>query len=429
MDIHDIFKALRSDNSRKGKEAILEQNRDSQILRDIFYHTYNPLICYYIKAIPTYETTSPYISLKTAISKLTKFSNRDVTGNAAIEYLRDILSHLEPQNANIFKCIIDRDLRCGVSESTINKIWKNLVPSYPCLLATADTPKARAKIKFPAFAQEKCDGMRINVIVCIQDGTLEYRSRSGNTVMCGTQEMNKQFLEFSRRIGGDYVFDGELLVYDNGKPLPRKIGNGICNKAIKGTITEGEKELFVICVWDAIPYGDFMKGVCEVPYKERFAAYKEAYTKCTKIALVPTWEILSWNQAKLYYLRLISQGKEGLIIKNLSGVWGDRRSGDLVKMKEELVCELLVTGWVEGSGKYKGKLGALECKSSGKSPVCVSVGSGFSDDERATIGRDIVGTIISVRYNEIIVAENGTRSLFLPRFDSIRHDKTKPDEL
>jgi DNA ligase-1 len=272
--------------------------------------------------------------------------------------------------------------------------------------------------------------MRVNVIVSC--GRVEFKSRNGMLIDCANPQLIYEFLSFSKSLGYDTVFDGELLVMSTTKePLPRKIGNGICNKAIKGTISDVERNLFSICIWDAIPYENFLTGSCKTPYKDRLAAYKAAYSpNFTKISLVPSWEVLSWNQAELIYCRVVSQGKEGLVIKNQSGIWADKRSGDLVKMKESHVCELLVTKWVEGTGKFEGLMGALECESSGKNPIRVSVGTGFSDEERRNITpKNIVGKIISVIYNEVITSEDGTRSLFLPRFDEIREDKTEADEI
>ena len=428
--MEEIIQNLRNTNSRKAKEDILSKNKNNDLLKNILYHTYNPHISYYIKAIPTYTAKPPYISLSQAVSYLSDFSNRIFTGNAAIDRLSIILSQLRSNDAQIFECIITRDLRCGISEATINKIWKNLVPTYPCLLATPDSPKARAKIKFPALAQEKCDGMRVNAIAT--KDSVEYKSRQGREVLCGWSQVDAEIRKLALKLGGDYVFDGELLVANTGNIMDRKTGNGICNKAIRGTISAKEREMFVICLWDAIPYDNFVSGNYHLGYKERLTKLRDSYGDgCDEVSLVPTWVINNWGQAKTIYNKVISEGKEGLIIKNYGGIWEDRRSPDLVKMKEALTCELRVTKWTEGTGKYQGLLGSLECESAPVgSPVRVSVGTGFSDAERQEITpKNIVGKIISVIYNEIITAEDGSRSLFLPRFDGIREDKTEPDTL
>jgi ATP-dependent DNA ligase len=433
--IYDVLEQLAATNSRKEKEAILESQKGNTLLMRVLRTAYDPHLNFWIKKIPE-VTNEPVIriSLNHALDKLDAIINRNVTGNAAIDRLAQILGELNKKDRDVLARIIQRDLRCGVSEATINKIWKGLVPTYPCLLASSDDPKARAKVKFPAIAQEKCDGMRINAIV--QFGAVTYKSRNGKTVDCNSDALDSQVLTIASYFDGSIVLDGELLVWDNATdaPMSRKVGNGICNKAIKGTVSEKEKNLFVICVWDAIPVNDFEKGSCSVSYEKRKQSYENAFELASfavsRVFPVRSWKIDSWEKAKQIYSDVVAQGKEGLIIKNTKGIWEDKRSPDLVKMKEEVENAFVVVDWVEGTGKYKGKLGALVCESGGNNPVRVSVGSGFSDEERETItAKNIIGKIISVVYNEIITAEDGTRSLFLPRFDQIREDKSFPDSL
>ena len=435
-DTYSILCQLGETSSRKEKEAILTREKDNTLLMRVFASAYNPHINYWIKKIPEVTYESPIrISLNHALDKLDDLANRTVTGNAAIARLSQILGELSPTDRAVLSWIVLKDLRCGVSEATINKIWKGLIPSYPCLLASADDPKARAKIKFPAIAQEKCDGMRINVLV--KSTGVSYKSRNGKDVDCGSPELDKQCAELSHLLGGEYMLDGELLCWDKAKgaPMPRKIGNGICNKAIKGTVSDKERDLFIIVIWDVVPMKDFERGKCSggVPYRQRLKQYENAFADMieTRIFAVPSWRIDSWEQAKVIYNAVVAQGKEGLIIKNMKGVWEDKRSADLVKMKEEREIALRVVGVLEGTGKNIGKLGALVCESGGDNPVSVNVGTGFSDEERELYSpsnsKNIVGKIISIVYNEIIVAEDGSRSLFLPRFDQIREDKDVPD--
>jgi len=98
-------------------------------------------------------------------------------------------------------------------------------------------------------------------------------------------------------------------------------------------------------------------------------------------------------------------------------------------MKAELEADLLVTEWNEGTGRIQGLLGAVTCVSEdGK--LEVNVGSGFNDEDRKMKPEDIVGKIITVKYNEVIQdKKKDKKSLFLPIFVEIRLDKTKADIL
>jgi ATP-dependent DNA ligase len=84
----------------------------------------------------------------------------------------------------------------------------------------------------------------------------------------------------------------------------------------------------------------------------------------------------------------------------------------------------MVVDWEEGTGKNKGRLGALVCETS-DGVIRVNVGSGYSDEQRAEFDKKVIGKIITVRYNARIKERSGeSESLFLPRFIELREDKS-----
>ena len=111
--------------------------------------------------------------------------------------------------------------------------------------------------------------------------------------------------------------------------------------------------------------------------------------------------------------------------KAVSG-WEDKRAKHQVKFKAELDCDLRVVGWEEGTGKNVGRLGALVCESE-DGDICVNVGSGYSDEQRTSFTKAMIGSVITVMYNARITERSGEQSLFLPRFVEVRLDKNKAD--
>ena len=62
----------------------------------------------------------------------------------------------------------------------------------------------------------------------------------------------------------------------------------------------------------------------------------------------------------------------------------------------------------------------------------MKIGSGFTDKDLQELSSDpdsLIGKIAAVQYNEPITDKFGNRSLFLPRFIEIRHDKNLADDL
>jgi hypothetical protein len=426
MNIHKFFESLASNNSRNFKIDQLNANSDNEVLREVVRLALDPFTQFYQRKIPEYTLDKHTTNLENAINGLSDLSSRRVTGNAAIEYLRMLLSSVSSDDAKVIERIIAKDLKCGVDVSTANKVWKNLILEYPVMLCSPFEQKLVDKIQFPAFVQTKMDGMRFNAIV--RDGKCEFRSRNGKEInLLGNLE--DEFIAMANGI--DCVFDGELLVKDKGIVLDRQTGNGILNKANKGTIKTDEARKVHATIWDLIPYADFTNGVCQVPYSQRLetlCVMVDTYQP-KKVGLVDRWEVDTIEEANTLFEGLLADGQEGIILKCRNGIWEDKRSKTQIKFKGELECDLKIVAVEEGKGKAAGMLGAIICESA-DGVVKVNVGSGFNDEQRINlwhIKKEILDRIVAIKYNMRIKNKQGEDSLFLPVFIELRDDKTVAD--
>ena len=434
--ISTIFDSLAADNSRLAKEAILTANKDNKELQRAIKLALDPLISFYIRKIPAYNKKAKGSrTLAWAMDTIqNEFATRNVTGNAAIELLTNVLESLYEADAGVIEKIIKKDLRCGVSEATANKIWPKLVSTYPVMLASGFDQKLVDKIKFPAYCQLKLDGMRFNAIV--RNGTVEYRSRNGKELNIPSKLFSDALLKLADLYGADYVFDGELLVVDSaGKPLDRKTGNGILSKGVKGTMSDKEAAMVRVTLWDAIPFTGFQAGVYKTPYNERFMELmqnvdflKGVSTIGHLVDIVWTKEVNTQLEAQNIFEKFLADGQEGTILKSKTNIWEDKRSKEQIKFKGELECDLVVVGWEEGTGKNVGRLGALVCESS-DGLIQVNVGSGYSDEQRKEYTKKYTnGKIVTVKYNARIKDRgDGVERLFLPTFIEMREDKNEAD--
>ena len=416
--IIDILNELASTSSRLEKEAILKREEKNEVLKQVFFLAYDPFTQFYIRKIPKYRTDQQKsLILSDAIGLLSHLSQRIYTGNAGISWLTDILEQCtEPE---VIERIIQKDLKCGASEATANKTWPGLIHEYPCMLASGYDEKLVSKIKFPAMAQLKMDGMRFNAIV--KNGVCEFRSRNGKEInLLGNLE--QEFIALAQ--GKNVVFDGELVVKENDKYLDRQTGNGILNKAVKGTISAAETGKVCATLWDVIPYEDFINGYSDWTYSDRFGTLKKLDLS-NRIQLVEHETVATLDKAREIFESYLVQGQEGIILKDLSAKWEDKRAKHQIKFKGELECELRVVDVQMGTGKYEGLLGALICESE-DGVLKVDVGSGFKDDQRQDCN-SYLGKIVSVKYNARIKNKQGEESLFLPIFIEVREDKTSAD--
>jgi ATP-dependent DNA ligase len=432
--IYSIFEQLASDNSRLAKEAILIKNKSNGTLQRVFYLALDPFQQFYIRKIPEYTISNTSITLDEALDQLDALNKRLVTGHAGIKHLTTILESLTEKDAKIIERIIAKDLRCGVSEATANKIWPKLISTYPVMLASGYDQRLVDKISFPAYVQLKLDGMRFNAIVRGQ--TVEFRSRNGREIIIPNKTFAVPFIKMAEHYKQDMVFDGELLIADfAGKPVNRQTGNGILSKAIKGTMSETEALQVRATLWDSISYNSFKLGIDIEPYNIRMAKLSNAMSDMKHsnsqfgqyVDMVWTKEVTELSSAKTIFETFLAQGQEGTILKSKTGIWEDKRSKEQIKFKGELECELRVIDWEEGTGKNKGRLGALVCESE-DGVIRVNVGSGYSDEQRDAYTKQVIGKVITVKYNARIKERSGnTESLFLPVFIELREDKDIAD--
>ena len=425
--ILQILQELEQNNSRNFKIELLTKHKDNELLKEVCRLANDPFTQFYQRKIPKYEpNTFPSENLDWALAELVEqLASRKITGNNAITHLEFILENVSESNAKVLERIIGKDLKCGVSTSTINKVWPKLIHEYPVMLCSPFDKKLIDNIKFPALAQEKCDGMRVNVIV--KGEHAEFRSRNGKEIT-GFQALGEQFVNLA--YGKDLVFDGELLVIDtNGDVCPRQIGNGILNKAVKGTISPEEADRVFVVLWDQIPYENFLTGYCDLAYRYRLKGLEyliDRQAAYSRIELVETFDVLSIEQAQEIFQNYLADGKEGIILKDSSSKWESKRSKGQIKFKAELDVDLKVMAVIAGLGKYADMIGSLCCESA-DGVVKVYVGSGFTDEQRKADPSEYLDKIIAVKYNARIKNVSGEESLFLPIFLEVRNDKETAD--
>lgn len=425
--ILDILNDMASNASRNYKLEVAQKNAGNDLLKRVVLLAYDPFTQFYIRKIPAYSPTpagaKPH-SLEGALNSLSELSSRNVTGNAGIEHLRVILSSLTAEDAQVIERIIGKDLKVGASESTFNKVWPGLVHEYPCMLCSAFDEKLVKKIKFPAIVQKKEDGMRFNAIV--KNGAVEFRSRNGKEIQL-LGNLEQEFLTMAA--GKNVVFDGELLVAnDDGTIADRQTGNGILNKANKGTITPELAKMVRAQIWDMIDYDKFHAGVDNTPYIERWNNLLGCPRLGDKIGFVETIHVANLEAAEIQFQCYLDDGFEGIILKDKDAIWEDKRSKKQIKFKGEEEADLLIVGVYQGEpgSKYEGMIGGVSVQSR-EGIVKVNVGSGFNDDQRKQDPALLMSKIVAVKYNMRIKNKQGEESLFLPIFIEVREDKDIAD--
>jgi hypothetical protein len=453
-EIVSVIKSLEETRSRNEKDRILRENANVEGLKEFFKASLDIHNTYFIKKIPSIDVEiSHSINLIDAIGMLDRLKDRTYTGNSAIEYVASILSNMEESERALLCRVIKKDPDCGVSKETVNKIWKDLIPSYPILLCQAYSRKAVDKLNWEVgvLAQLKSDGARCNIIID-SEGNVSMFSRQGREIKCHTR------FDYLGQKHRNVMIDGELLVKSSGGILSRSTGNGIVNKAIKGTISEDEAASLFLMAWDVIPLEDFYKEKCDIKYIDRFNNLSENYVDNDGIFLTPTTIVYSLDSAFKIYSEYREQDLEGVILKDKDAIWENDRSKKQVKVKAEIVSTMKVVGYQEGKDRFEGLMGALICESE-DGLVETNVGGGWSMHMRAQIaadhhnkdikytmvvdgvdteftahptGEEVIGRFVDVLHNGLVTSEGSDKmSLYLCRVNTgdFRYDCSSADTL
>jgi DNA ligase 1 len=418
---------LENHSSRINKEAIVLAQ--AQAGNDEFFEgvrlALDPMVTFGLKQIPEKkDADGAGLSWEAFTLIITGFVSRAVTGNTARDMVTDMMKSATKAEWNgWYRRILIKDLRCGTSEKTVNKVvekeWPEYaVPIFSCQLAH-DSANHESKVSGRKLIEVKLDGVRV-ITVVYPDGRVDQYSRNGKELV-NFPHVKEQF-KFVASIGGHFdepmVFDGEIMsssFQDLMKQVHRK--------------SDVKSNDAVLNLFDILTLEEFERGKSKTPQRRRSEMLAEWYAVYENA--MPNVEILSHElvdldteqgqaQYKAINARAVAAGYEGIMIKDPDAGYQCKRSVAWLKLKPFIEVSLTVTAVEEGTGKNVGKLGAFVCEGvdDGRR-ISVNVGSGFSDSLRDAyfVGRDsILGKVVEVRADAITQNQDGTYSLRFPRF-------------
>ena len=415
----EIIKELESNNSRLFKEDIIEKNLNYKEFQEGLAMCLDPLVTFGVKQVPESEKNGNGLNWEDFKNSANLLIERESTGHAARDLIIDLMNlSKEDQWNNWYRRILIKDLRCGVSEKTVNNVAKKMnlkfrVPVFSCMLAH-DGAKHPKKIKGDCLVEYKYDGVRVVAIVKKNKATLY--SRNGKIFNNFTHIENA----LSKPEYNNIVFDGEVMS-DDFQALMKQVYRK------SGANTEDA----YLALFDMLPLKEFNEGRSKLNSLER----KQELNKLSKtfgseIKLVD-YEIINFDneqgQEKFSEMNkeALEKGFEGLMIKPNNNYYECKRSHAWLKIKPFIEVTLKVIDIQEGTGKHEGKLGAfsVEGEDDGKF-FSLSVGSGLTDEQRDMYWADkdkLIGRLIEVRADAITKSIEGEHfSLRFPRFKNFR---------
>ena len=176
-----IIKQLESDNSRLFKEDVIKQHLHDSTFQEGLAMCLDALVTFGVKQVPESNQNGKGLDWKTFKEGANLLIEREKTGHAARDLILDLMHAAKMNQWNDwYRRILIKDLRCGVSEKTVNNVAKKMkldysVPVFSCMLAH-DGAKHPKKIKGNCLVEYKYDGVRVIAIVKKNKATLYSRN-------------------------------------------------------------------------------------------------------------------------------------------------------------------------------------------------------------------------------------------------------------
>lgn len=425
---------LNESDSRLHKEDVLARAlaAGDHIFLNGLRTCYNPYITFGVKQIPSTEgitgAQNPYAEFDML---LTNLSIRQLTGHAARDAILGMSLKFDSDEWNLFLApILRRDMRCGISEKTINKVCKGtdyVIPTFGCQLAA--NSEGRPEMVGTKWLEPKLDGARVLLMVT-EDNTATCYSRNGK-VFDNFPHVEQQVLDnvsairASLRTKGGFVLDGEIM----GKSF-----QDLMRQAQRKENVQTQDTVFN--VFDILPLEDFKRGFWNAQFHKRLAILTDlqpVFDKMPNVIRVDSQVVVDLGTESgrttlhEYATAMVERGFEGIMIKDMEAPYECKRNTFWMKWKPVITVDLPVIGLEEGTGRNKERLGALVCSGidHGKD-ITVNVGSGFSDTERDLFWNqksDVVGRTVEILCDVITQNQDGSYSLRFPRFVRFREDK------
>jgi len=420
-----IIRILEDHPSRLNKEGILKSEADMENteLFEGMRMALDNLYTFGVKKVPTHGGPDgqglPWEAFKELCHLL---YTRQLTGHDARDAIELALSASTQSEWNDwYRRILIKDLRCGVSEKTVNKIKKNAVPVFECMLAH-DGANHEKKITGKKLLEPKLDGVRVLTFVNMDNRTVTQYTRNGK-VLENFSHITKAIEDNIDLIGRSVILDGEMIS-TSFQALMKQVHR-------KSDVKSDDA---VLMVFDIIPLSEFKAGKSVMGQKRRsnmLQGMKAIFEKIGGIGIIPQIEVdldsyVGELQFKEYNKQAIADGYEGIMIKDLDAKYECKRSVSWLKMKPFIEVSLAVVAVEEGTGKNEGRLGALICEGNDDGKfIRVNVGSGFTDDQRTEYWNDkesLEGQIVEVRADAATRSQDSEDvwSLRFPRFLQFR---------
>jgi DNA ligase-1 len=428
--LQEFVDEMKNTSSLNEKKDIIDSVKNDEFITEALNYTYDPYKKYYVTSKTCKKMSHLADDVLTSIvgdnpndsffSLLDHLNERLFTGHDSIT---NVVSYINayPEFKDLFYSIIDRNLEIRASESVINKVIPNLIPTFDVALATKYEPKFCDFENEVWLASRKLDGVRC--IIRKEGDNVTAYSRQGNEFTT-LQKVLDDVLYISKEISwhDDFVLDGEICLMDE---------NG--NEDFQGIMKQIKRKDHTIenpkyIIFDCISIEEFDSKEGDILLSERLQRLPEldgVFSDAKTLSILDQVFIEDERQLSDMITDAETNGFEGVMLRKDSTYEG-KRSKNLLKCKKfhDAEYKVLDVDFDEHRIIREGKevvipmLANVIIEHKG---FKVSVGSGWNQEQRIKYQANpeqLIGKTITVQYFEETKNQEGGISL---RFPTVKH--------
>ena len=419
MNTVQILEKLESDNSRLFKESLLESNRDNQVLHRFLVMAFDPWknwgVTKYDKPVAQRPVACGDDIIVEYMDLLERLNRREIKGNAAREAVTSAMSNGDALAQKWMERLLWRNLRCGVSVSTINKVWPgSVVPFAVALAGTLPTKGVNGNfvfsepVSYPVRVEAKLDGLRVVAVKSKGEVTLYTR----NGTVLETLPRIKAAIEALPT--DDFVLDGEAMGEDWNESA----------SVVMSAKSKKDDSAMRYHVFDCVPLADWQAQETKLTYHERLSNMisivgADPMLSNGPIRYVKSKCCLNEEELRSFYAQCLDAGYEGVMLKDMAAPYRWKRSDAILKLKPVATEEGVVVGWYEANANTKraGQFGGFVVLT--PNGVTTRVGGGYSDALKTEINSSpdsYIGRVVECEHQPPFTPDGKMRFPVYTRF-------------
>jgi DNA ligase-1 len=394
----------------------LSANSNNQNLHRFLVMAFDPWKNWWvtkIKAAPSKTAQSTDSDIVNFMNILDRLNNREVTGNAARALVENALSGMDATTFKWCERLVGRNLRCGVSSSTINKVWpKSIIPFAVSLAETLETKISKngsfmicEKVDYPVRVEAKLDGLR--AIAVKSNGTVTIYTRNGTVL----ETLPKICAALEALPADNFVLDGEAMGQDWNESA----------SVMMSSKSKKDDSKMLYHVFDCVPLADWQAQKSNIKYVDRLSNLSNIIgtNRNSPFRFVKSKTCANENELREFYTLCLDEGYEGVMLKNMKATYQWKRSSAILKLKPVATDEGVVIGWREAGHMTKraGSFGGFDVLL--PNGVITRVGGGYTDKLKTEINDDpdsYIGKIVECEHQPPLTEDGKMRFPVFVRF-------------